>query len=485
MTSRVVLIAVLIALTGCTADEPDQDVTAITNVTLLDANQQLSNATVLFSDDTITAVGSNVRVPDGATVIDGTGKFLIPGLWDAHVHLTYYPDLGIDTSYPLFIANGITSVRDTGGLLDTVLPLRDAANAPGAIAPRVYVAGPLVDGAQRVYAGLNGRPNISVGVSTPQEAVAEINRLHAAGVDLIKLYEMQAPDAFIAAAARAGELGLPITSHVPLSMDAEDAAVAGIDGIEHMRNLEQSCAADYDARLTARRQALADGKDLDGGELRSAIHAAFRADAIRLQDDARCAEVIATMAREDVFQTPTLTVNTFVTAPVAAQPRWRDTFVYLPPVVKEQWTVGAERFAERMATTDPTPAALAFTDWSFAMVAKLHDGGVNIMAGTDNPIGFLTPGFSLHEELAFLVRAGLTPMEVLTAATLHPAQFMRLDDKLGTIEPEKWADFVLLDADPREDIRNTQRINTVIKGGRVFDRKTLDDMLEALQTASD
>ena len=208
MVRLVASLGLVFALTGCAADVPHEPVTAITGITVLDANQQLNNAIVVFSDDTIIAVGENARIPDDAKVIDGTGRLLVPGLWDAHVHLSYYPDLDIETSYPLFIANGITAVRDTGGLVDTVLPLRDAANALDAVAPRVYVAGPLVDGAQRVYAGLNGRPNISVGVSTADDAVAEFNRLHKAGVDLIKLYEMQMREAFTAAAARASELGL-------------------------------------------------------------------------------------------------------------------------------------------------------------------------------------------------------------------------------------------------------------------------------------
>ena len=481
MRLRTILAALLLGLAGCAGDGTQQEsVVAITGVTVLDATQQVDNATVLISGETITAVGTQVSVPSGAKIIDGTGKVLIPGLWDAHVHLSYFPGLGIDTSYPLFIANGITAVRDTGGLLDIVLPMRAAARAPGAIAPRVYVAGPLVDGTQRVYARLNGRPNISVGVSTPAEARAQIDALHDAGVDLIKLYEMNSPETFAAAAARANELGLPITSHVPLSMDAVEAAETGLDGMEHMRNLEMACASGYRTRLAERRQALADGKNEDGGDLRSAIHAMQRTSAIEAQDTTRCDAVIAAFAGENVFQTPTLAVNTVTTERLFAQPRWQETFVYLPGKVQEQWAAGAESFALRLPRS---PAGDAFTAWSNAMIPKLRDGGVKIMAGTDNPIGFLTPGFSLHEELAFLVRAGLTPMEALTAATLRPAEFMRLDDKMGTVEPGKWADLVLLDADPRDDIRNTQRINTVIKAGRVFDRKALDGILENLKAA--
>lgn len=473
-------------LGGCAAEMTTGDmqnpVTAITNVTVIDATQQISDATVLIEGNMITAVGPSSRVtaPAGATLIDGSGKYLIPGLWDAHVHLSYYPDLGIEASYPLFIANGVTSVRDTGGLVNLVLPMRDAARAPGAIAPRVYVSGPLVDGAQRVYAGLNGRPNISVGISTPEEARDQISELHAAGVDLIKLYEMNTPETFRAAAQQANALGLPITTHIPLSMDAIGAAEAGVDGMEHLRNLELSCASNFQTLLAERRKTLADNTDMDGGDLRSTLHRMQREAAIEAQDSDRCNEVIAVLRREQVFQTPTLTVNTIATKRLFADPEWQDTFVYLPTKVQEQWAAGATRMADVM---QPSPSAQAFTQWSYAMVDKLQDSGVKVMAGTDNPIGYLTPGFSLHKELAFLVESGLTPMEALTAATLHPAEFMRVDDKLGTVEVGKLADLVLVDADPREDIGNAHKINTVIKDGRVFDSDAIHGLFAGLRTA--
>jgi imidazolonepropionase-like amidohydrolase len=465
-------------LTACTENTSEHTALAITGVTILDASQQTDGATVLISGNTIQSVGPGVVVPRGARVVDGTDKFLIPGLWDAHVHLSYDPNIGIDTSYPLFIANGITSVRDTGGLIDIVIPMRDAARKDGAIAPRVQVAGPLIDGAQRVYAGLNGRPNISVGVSTPDEARAQIDSLHAADVDLIKLYEMNTPETFSAAAERAGELGLPITAHVPLSMDAISAAEAGVDGMEHLRNLETSCAADYRTLLDQRRQALADGISEDGGTLRSNVHALQRSAAVNAQDAKQCDEVVAALAREKVFQTPTLTLNTNPTERLFAQPYWQETFAYLPRSVRDQWTEILAQYAKNVQGSD---TASAYTAWNYAMVAKLHEGGVKIMAGTDNPIGFLTPGFSLHEELASLVRGGLTPMEALIAATLHPAEFMRMDDSLGTVTPGKLADLVLLEADPRVDITNTRRINMVIKDGRLFDRLALEGLLNELR----
>ncbi len=457
---------------------------AIENVTVIDATQVLDNATVVISGETIAAVGATaaMTLPDTAERIDGSGKFLIPGLWDAHVHLTFGPDLTVDAWYPLLLANGITSVRDTGGLVEEIMPLRDIARAEGATAPRVFVAGPLVDGTQRVYAGLNGRPNISVGVSTPDEARAEIDRLQAAGVDLIKLYEMNSPETFSAAAARADELGLPTTAHVPLSMEAAEAAATGIDGMEHLRNLELACAANYRELLAERRSILAANTDKDGGTLRSELHSLQREAAIAAQDSERCQDVITALADNRVFQTPTLMVNTLRTERLFSQPRWQETFVYLPASVQADWQTGATSMSAQMQNSE---AAQAFTAWSFEMVKRLQDSGVPVMAGTDTPIGFQTPGFSLHEELRLLTEAGLTPMQALTAATLRPAQFMGLDDKLGTVEAGKWADLVLLTADPRENIANARAIDTVIKGGAVYTRDDLDGMLGALTTNAD
>ncbi len=488
--------AVALALVACgdqtqqTAEQAAPDtgalpaVTAIENVTIVDATRVLENATVVISGDTIAAVGvtAAMTLPDTAERIDGTGKFLIPGLWDAHVHLSYYPDLGVDAWYPLLLANGITSVRDTGGLVEKVMPLRAIAWEDGATAPRVYVAGPLVDGTQRVYAGLNGRPNISVGVSTPEEARAEIDRLQQAGVDLIKLYEMNSPETFAAAAARANELGLPITAHVPLSMDAAEAAATGINGMEHLRNVELACAANYQDLLTERRAILAASMDKDGGTLRGELHALQRDAAIAAQDSERCQEVITALADHRVFQAPTLMVNTLRTERLFADPRWQETFAYLPPAVQESWTVAAVRMGEQMPADD---SAQAFTTWSLEMVKRLQDSNVPVMAGTDSPIGFQTPGFALHEELRLLAKAGLTPMEVLAAATLRPAQFMTLDAQLGTIEAGKWADLVLLTADPREDVANLRAIDTVIKGGTVYPRDDLDGMLASLMSGAE
>ncbi len=164
-------------------------------------------------------------------------------------------------------------------------------------------------------------------------------------------------------------------------------------------------------------------------------------------------------------------------ARLPAQPAYRDTFDLLPEVVREAW----HREAERRLSAPPATLAEAHTRWAVAMVPRLYAAGVPIMAGTDTPIGLLTPGFSLHEELRMLVEAGMPPAAVLVAATRRPAEFLGREDDLGTIEPGRLADLVLLAANPLTDIRNTRSIEAVMRGGRLFDRAALDALAAALR----
>ena len=479
--AKPVVLAFLAALTcacGSPAPAPTEagaEVTVLRRVGVIDAVNGIRPAQfVIVRGDRIVEVGAaeELTVPEGATVIDAEDAFLIPGLWDAHVHLTFTPELE-DVMFPLFLANGITSVRDTGGLTEKVLPWQQRARANPGGAPRVFVAGPLIDGVPAVYDGSDPfRPEIAISVGSVEAAEREVDELAAAGVDLIKAYELLAPDVFAAVVARAATHGLPVTGHAPLSMDAAAASAAGMSSMEHMRNLEMSCSGQAEVLQEQRRAMLAAGAE-SGGALRSAIHSAQRLPAIESQDDDRCAELVRVLAENGTWQVPTLTIVTPRVTRLHARASWRENFRYLPVPVRSQWTTSAEQ----MAADPPDAAATALTDWAMAMVARLRDGGVGLMAGTDTPIFFLTPGFSLHEELVLLVQAGLSTMQALEAATLRPAQYFGLDGELGTIEPGKLADLVLLDANPLDDIEHTKRIRAVWAAGRRYDRADLDEIL--------
>lgn len=449
----------------------------ILDVTIIDpVDGATPHQDVLIGNNVIAAIGDRGSIATFAPVetLDGTDKFLMPALWDAHVHLTFNPQIG-SAALPLFIANGITRVRDTGGKLDQMIAVRERAAALGAAAPAIYFSGPLVDGQPQVYDGTPARfPDISVGIETEEEAVAEVDRLADAGAHFIKTYEMLKPEVFRALVTRATERGLPVTSHVPLSMTVTDVARAGVRGMEHLRNIGLSCAGNATELLEQRTVMLHEGRKQEGSTLRSSIHATQRPEAFAAQDDTTCNMVIQALAVNHVFQTPTLALNTRGALRPFLRPEWQIEAGHLPNEVFAAWKAAVE-----IAKTSPVSQAYAaFSDWSLAMVARLHEANVPIMAGTDTPIGFLTPGFSLHLEMETLVRAGLSPLEALASATIRPAEFFGLENKMGRVAVGQSADLILLRQNPLDDIANSRTVDTVITRGEILDRAALSSLLD-------
>ncbi len=455
-------------LAGCV---PPPTGTAITNVTVIDAIHGMrEHQTVTFSGDRITGVYGPGDAFTAAETIDGSGRFLIPGLWDAHVHLTY--DDRFTAAMPaLFLSWGITSVRDTGGLLPRIQPVVDAMRAPGAVAPRVFYAGPLLDGRMVVYDG-DARPEIGVQNATPEQARDTVKALAAAGVDFIKIYELVSPAVFNALVDAARLFNLPIAAHVPLSMRARVAGPA-VDSMEHLRNIELDCSANAAAMYEERLALLDNPQGLSGHALRASLHARQRLPAIASYDATECDHTLTALAH--TLQVPTLRLNAIAVAPPYERSDWDAALARLPDAAAAPWRKQA---AERRANTNDKPDT-RFGDWSLFLTGRAHERGVPIGAGTDTPIGLAIPGWSLHNELDMLVRAGLSPLEALRAATLRPAEFFGLQDDMGAIEAGRVADLLLLDADPLEDIRHTRRIHRVISRGRVFDVDTLTAMARA------
>ena len=477
--SVLLLLFCLLITTRCTnADTPSyESALIIQNVHIIDAKSGLQkDKTVVVQGNRIVAI-QDMPIKKGTEntqIIDGEGKFLIPGLWDAHVHLSFEKDL-TPAMFDLFLANGITSIRDTGGQLDLVLPEKEKAEKDPENTPRVMVAGPLLDGVPTVYDGSRpSNPHLGIGAGSVAEAEALVEQFADAGVDLIKAYEMLTPEAFKALVAKAKSKGLVVTGHVPLSMDVIEASDAGMRSMEHMRNLEMACSADWEKLLESRQKMLFDGSNEAGGILRGNIHQAQRTHAVGNQDAARRAEVLQHLADNGTWQIPTLSIMTSGALRPFARQEWKDYFQYLPQSVEERWSSNLENFL----SAPPDSSYIIYTQWALEMIGHLKTAGVEIMAGTDTPIFFLTPGYSLHEELALLVKGGLTPLEVIEAATLKPAEYFNLEQELGLIEEGMLADLVLLDANPLEDISNTRRIHAVIRDGKLHDLKALEGMLE-------
>ena len=433
--------------------------TAITNVTVIDAvNGIRTNHTVVYDGDEIVSVGPGGTPVDVAETIDGSGKYLIPGLWDFHVHLSY-DERFTDDMPALFLSYGVTSVRDTGGLMHKILPIVEKMRAADAVAPRVWFAGPLLDGNFVVYDG-ESRPEIGVRNATPEEARATIRELKDQGVDFIKIYEMVSPAVFEAIVESAQELGLPIDSHVPLSMRVETAGPQ-VDSIEHLRNIELACASNAPELHETRLELLKNPGGVPGVELRSSLHDLQRSPAIAAYDEARCDRVIDSLTK--TIQVPTLRMTALNLAPPFDKPDWNEALSRIRDDARQDWiSLAAD------VSANPVDAYTEFGEWARFLTGRMHQRGVPIGAGTDTPIFLGIPGYSLHEELEQLVASGLSPLEALRAATVRPAEFFGIENDIGTVDPGKRADLVLLDADPLSNIRNTRRISGVINKGRFY-----------------
>jgi imidazolonepropionase-like amidohydrolase len=456
---------VYVWLAGCS--EPVPPGYAITDVTVIDAvNGVRERQTVVFTEDQIVYVGESENAPAYTRSLEGSGRYLIPGLWDFHVHLTYEEAL-VDNMSKLFLAYGITSVRDTGGLMHKVRPVVDRMRAPDALAPRVYFAGPLLDGNFVVYDG-DDRPEIGSRNPSPEDAQRMIASLNDQGVDFIKIYELVSPEVFYAMVEAARQLDLPIDSHVPLSLRARDAG-ALVDSMEHLRNVELDCTSDAPALHEERMAELQNLDERSGYELRSHLHRLQRLAAIAGYDAAICSETLSALGT--TLQVPTLRLNSMALVPPYLRDGWAHGLSMLPSDLQTSWEKSAVELKARAHLADTR-----FAEWSLFLTGLMHEHGVPIGAGTDTPIGLAIPGFSLHSELQMLVSAGLDPMDALRAATVRPAEFFGISEYSGAIAPGMLADMVLLTADPLQDIAHTLQIEAVISKGIVLDAATLGSL---------
>ena len=465
MKCYMVVPALILFFTACSPEaEYYPDAICIEDITTSDAENGLQeHQTVIIHQGEIVKIGhsNSIRLSPDNKIIDGTGKYLTPGLWDAHVHFAFIEELA-PYMFDLFLYYGITSVRDTGGEIHFMRQWKEASEQNTTTAPRVMIAGPLLDGMPNVYDGsIPARPPLSKGLATVEDVENYIDYLDSLGVDLLKAYEMLTPPQFMAVMAKAKEKGLRVTGHVPLSMDVISTAEAGLNSIEHLRNVEMSMAVNADQLLKRRQAMLEAGKNQPGGDLRASIHQRQRLGAIANPDSANTADVIAALNQNQVVQIPTLALSKVTAYKEFTGQLWQESYALLPDTIESGWHQLMLQYANGPENT----SRQKHYEWASNMTGKMHKAGIPFMAGTDTPIGFLTPGRSLHEELALYVEAGMTPLEAIESATLEPAKYFHLDHELGLISEGMIADLLILEANPLEDIRNTESINSVIKEG--------------------
>jgi imidazolonepropionase-like amidohydrolase len=422
---------------------PPRTAVAFTNVTVIDGSgaAPMEGKTVLIADGRIAAIGpsQNVSVPAGARHIDATGKYLVPGLWDMHVHVLWDP--AVDTLLPLMIANGVTGARD----MHTHFPMDQVKGWIGEVAegkrigPRIIFAGPIVDGPRPFWPG-------SIAVGDAETGRRAVRDLKAKGSQFIKVYERLPREAYFAIADEAKKQEIPFVGHVPQAVTPLEASNAGQRSIEHLSHLLEACAS-------------AESKP-----------------GAPIYDESKGRALFNDFRRNNTWQCPTLITAETTTFGredrIAKDPRRK---YFLPSILSR---VG---FDDSKRDWDAT---LRFWREERKLMRHLHEAGVALLAGTDAPVVRNVPGFSLHDELKSLVDAGLTPMEALQAATRNPARFFEREADWGTVAGGKAADLVLLGANPLTDIRNTTQIEAVVADGRFYDRAQLDAILAAVEAAA-
>lgn len=433
--------ALFLALAGCTGvathartTGSDAATVVVRDVSVVDvlSGRVLPHRSVAIAGDRIAAVGpaDGIGIPATARVIDGRGRFLIPGLWDMHAHVLW-SDAAMRTGLPAYVANGVTGIRDMGGTLPVLAAFHASMQRDAPAWPRVVAAGAILDGPDPVQA------DVSIGVADAASARTAVDTLADAGADFIKVYTLVPRDAYFAIIDEAHRRGLPVAGHLPASVTVEEAVRSGQRSIEHLRDeIEPFCHGD---------------------------------------DVAACTRLAALFREHGTWQVPTLVVlrskAMFDDPKLADDPRLR----YLPESLRDEWS--ASREAKIARGSDYAAGKRAQYAEERRLTGFFARERVPLLAGTDSDNADSYPGFSLHDELGLLVEAGLSPLDALRAATLWPADSLQARATTGTIEPGRDANLVLLDANPLRDIAATRRIDAVVLRGRVLDRKALDGML--------
>jgi imidazolonepropionase-like amidohydrolase len=419
--------------------------TAFLNVNVLPmtSDEILRAQTVIVTDGRISRIGGvkETPVPEDARVIDGTDRYLIPGLAEMHAHVPPSQSGELERVLGLYVANGVTTVR---GMLGRPfhLDLQEALANGDVLGPRLVTSGP----------SFNGNS-----VDGEDQAAQMVREQHGAGYDFLKIHPGLSRAEFSAIAGAANELGMPFAGHVPSAVGVAAALEAGIATIDHLDGYMQAL--------------LPPNVDPSGG-----FGGFFDVLIAGVADGSKIRPLAEATADAGVWNVPTQALFEHVVSAVdpAEMAKWPE-MQYMPAATVEEW-VQRKREITNDPAFEPAVAARAI-ELRRALILAMHEAGVGLLLGSDSPQIFNVPGFSLHRELGFLVAAGLTPYEALRTGTVNAAAFFGAADDYGTIEPGLAADLVLLDDDPFADIANSRRVHGVMLRGQWLSREDLDELL--------
>ncbi len=416
----------------------------------------LKDQTVCVQGNLIKSIFSQPVKDPSLKVYDCTGKFLIPGLWDMHIH-----DGGdSSTRYqyiPLFLANGVTGIRDMWGS-EEMLKLRDDINNNRFTGPRMIVGSPIIDGATPFF-------DDALSAKTEMQGRHYVDSLSDAGYDFIKIYSLVREPVFLAMADECRKKGLPLEGHLPIEVGLEEAMDAGQRSIEHNFNINRYLTGKEPASIKWARQYLDTVHSTK--DVQFMVHTEPLG--ISEKDFNLPVAVQQKMIKNRVAVVPTLTLDEGRSTSADIMAKRTKGLEYLSPRFVKYW----------MRQTPVFPPEF---EQSFGAAAKyLINKGVLILSGTDVNNPFCVPGFGLQQELINLHNAGLTNLQSLQTATINPAKFLYKEKEMGTVTAGKLADLLILNANPLEDISNTQKIYAVIVNGKYISKDDIAKMLAALK----
>ena len=401
---------------------------AIVGGTLIDGTgaAAVPDAAVVVHNGRIVAAGprSKVKIPKHATVVDAKGKTILPGLWDMHAHFEQV-EWG-----PIYLAAGVTTVRDCGNEFEFITAVRDAVAQGRGLGPRLLLAG-VVDGSSTYTIGVER-------VDTPEQARMWTDRYHAAGFQQMKIYSSVKLEELKGVADEAHRLGMTVTGHIPEGLNAYQAIEAGQDQINHVGYVADVMHAPFPAEMSRldRMKAMAN-LDLDSADAHKAL---------------------AFLKEHHTVVDPTIALSEFFTATTAKPP------ASFEPGVNKVAPELAEQLTDVGPPTERSEIGEKVFEKELAIVGALHRAGIPVVAGTDQTV----PGHSLHREIELYVQAGFTPMEAIQAATIVSARAMGIDKESGTIEKGKRGDLILVNGNPLEDIHKIRNVEYVITNGTMF-----------------
>jgi len=479
--TRVITFFLAICLLGSAlfAGRPTKSsVLVIDHVTVIDVSGGPARAdqTVVVSGDIISVVArsGSIEAPKSAQLVDGRGKFLIPGLWDMHTHIagiSAKPSWAKQVLIPLLVANGITGIRDMGGDLDALEQWRREISSGVLIGPRIVAAGPMLLPPRRSTA-LDPADHAELRVGTPEEARKAVGQLQRRGADFVKIIEVSR-DAYFAISEESKKDGISFAGHIPSDVTAVEASNASQKSVEHI--IYSSLAFDCSAQEVELRQKASEAAKKRDRQTMAAI----TDEANRTFSPEKAAALWLTFKKNGTWVTPTLfsiyaNAHHFDDSPTDLQ------LAFLPSALRKEWA------PSQNPTQDDRDTA-AWWQRQFEndrkLTGEMHRAGVRLLAGSDSLDRYVFVGASLHQELQMLVTAGLTPLDALQTATRNSAEFLGRKD-LGAIAAGKRADMVLLEADPTLEIANTQKISAVILAGNFLSRASLDQMLLKARAAA-